>query len=160
MKERYQLNLISLTPVPSPAVYHTDGYEACCAARKVQPVERYLKGKRAWVAGLRRSESPTRAQARAVEWDAKRNLVKVNPIVAWSDEDVERYIAEHDLIVNPLRFQGYDSIGCWPCTLPGRGREGRWAGQDKLECGLHPDHPARQSDGADATSPVAEGGTG
>ena len=64
--------------------------------------------------------------------------MKVNPIVAWTDEEVETYIAEHDLIVNPLRLQGYDSIGCWPCTQAGKGREGRWAGQDKLECGLHP----------------------
>jgi phosphoadenosine phosphosulfate reductase len=77
-----------------------------------------------------------------VEWDAKRGLVKINPIVAWSDEDVDNYIAENDLIVNPLRFEGYESIGCWPCTMPGAGREGRWAGTAKLECGIHQQEPS------------------
>ncbi len=138
MRERYQLNLVALKPGPDPAIYSRDGTEACCAARKVAPMEAHLNGKRAWASGLRRAESTSRATAKAVEWDAKRGLVKVNPIVAWSDDDVERYIAEHELIVNPLRLQGYDSIGCWPCTQPGKGREGRWAGQEKLECGLHP----------------------
>ncbi len=98
---------------------------------------RYLETKAAWVSGLRRSDSPTRAGARAVEWDARHGLVKVNPIVAWSDDDVARYAAARDLIVNPLVERGYDSIGCAPCTRPGRGREGRWAGTDKTECGLH-----------------------
>ena len=138
MRTRYRLNLIAVPPVENPAVYSKDGYEACCAARKVAPMDNYLAGKRAWVSGLRRAEAATRAGAKPVEWDAKRGLVKVNPIVAWSDEDVERYIAEHDLIVNPLRLQGYDSIGCWPCTKAGKGREGRWAGLDKTECGIHP----------------------
>ena len=138
MRNRYQLNLVAIQPEANPAVYHRDGYEACCAARKVRPMEQYLQGKRAWVSGIRRAESPGRASARAVEWDGSRGLVKINPLVAWSDEDVERYIAEHDLIVNPLRSRGYDSIGCAPCTLPGKGREGRWSGLEKLECGLHP----------------------
>ena len=87
--------------------------------------------------GLRRSDSPTRSGARAVEWDARNGLVKVNPIVGWSDDDVARYVAAHDLIVNPLLGRGYDSIGCEPCTVPGRGRDGRWAGTGKTECGLH-----------------------
>jgi phosphoadenosine phosphosulfate reductase len=138
MRDRYKLNLVALQPGPDPAIYSKDGYEACCAARKVAPMEAHLRGKRAWASGLRRVESPSRATAKAIEWDAKRGLVKVNPIVAWTDEEVERYVAEHDLIVNPLRLQGFDSIGCWPCTQAGKGREGRWAGQDKLECGLHP----------------------
>jgi phosphoadenosine phosphosulfate reductase len=137
LRARYQLNLVAVPPVERPARYSQEGYEACCADRKVKPMERYLAGKRAWVTGLRRSEASTRAAARAVEWDARRGLVKVNPIVAWSDEQVDTYIAEHDLIVNPLRGQGYDSIGCWPCTRAGAGREGRWAGLDKIECGLH-----------------------
>lgn len=138
MRARYSLNLVAVPPVDNPAVYSKDGYEACCAARKVAPMDGYLTGKRAWVSGLRRAEADTRATAKPVEWDAKRGLVKVNPIVAWSDADVERYIAEHELIVNPLRLQGYDSIGCWPCTQAGKGREGRWAGLDKTECGIHP----------------------
>lgn len=137
VRRRYDLNLVALPPVDDPAVYHRDGFEACCAARKVLPMERYLEDKRAWVSGVRRAESPTRADARAVEWDARRQLVKVNPIVGWGDEDVARYVAEHDVIVNPLAFQGYDSIGCAPCTRPGQGRDGRWAGTGKLECGLH-----------------------
>lgn len=138
LRRRYNLNLVAVAPVDNPAVYSRDGYEACCATRKVAPMDNYLAGRRAWVSGLRRAEAATRAGAKPVEWDAKRGLVKVNPIVAWSDGDVDRYIAEHDLIVNPLRLQGYDSIGCWPCTKAGKGREGRWAGLDKTECGIHP----------------------
>jgi phosphoadenosine phosphosulfate reductase len=72
-----------------------------------------------------------------VQWDAGRGLVKVNPIAAWTDDDVARYVAEHDIIVNPLRDKGFDSIGCAPCTLPGAGRSGRWVGTGRLECGLH-----------------------
>jgi phosphoadenosine phosphosulfate reductase len=138
LRRRYRLNLVELTPLENPAVYDRDGLQACCATRKVLPLERYLQGKRAWITGIRRADSPTRSQARAVEWDACRNLVKVNPILTWTDRDVARYIATHDVIVNPLRHQGYDSIGCAPCTRPGQGREGRWVNTNKLECGLHP----------------------
>lgn len=137
MRTHYNLALVAIEPEENPAVYAREGYEACCAARKVAPMDRYLQGKRAWVSGVRRAESPIRAGARALEWDAKRRLVKVNPIVAWSDAQVEGYISEHDLIVNPLRSEGYESIGCWPCTKPGVGREGRWAGSDKTECGIN-----------------------
>ncbi|MGH8975897.1 MAG: phosphoadenosine phosphosulfate reductase family protein, partial [Acidimicrobiia bacterium] len=111
--------------------------DACCADRKVAPMERYLATRAAWVSGLRRDETPARAGARALEWDAVRGLVKVNPLLTWTDADVERHVARHGLPVNPLRAQGYASIGCAPCTRPGTGREGRWAGSDKLECGLH-----------------------
>jgi phosphoadenosine phosphosulfate reductase len=137
VRRRYALPLTPLVPMPGAAVYSKDGIEACCRDRKVLPMERHLAGKRAWVTGLRRAESPSRANARAVEWDAGRGLVKVNPIVAWSDDDVERYCREHDVVRNPLRERGYASIGCWPCTLPGKGREGRWASTGKLECGIH-----------------------
>ncbi|HEY3239396.1 MAG TPA: phosphoadenylyl-sulfate reductase [Acidimicrobiia bacterium] len=137
LQARYDLNLVVLRPEPGSAVYHRDGLDACCAARKVAPMERYLATKSAWVSGVRRDETPARAGARALEWDAARGIVKVNPLLAWSAADVERYVADHDLPVNPLRYQGYGSIGCAPCTLPGTGREGRWAGTDKLECGLH-----------------------
>jgi phosphoadenosine phosphosulfate reductase len=136
MRARYGLNLVTLRPEPAAAVYGVDGTEACCEARKVAPLERHLAGRAAWVTGLRRAESPSRAGASTVEWDAGRGLVKVNPIVAWSDEDVARYAAAHDIIVNPLRDKGFDSIGCEPCTLPGAGRSGRWGGE-RLECGLH-----------------------
>ncbi|MGH9199259.1 MAG: phosphoadenylyl-sulfate reductase [Acidimicrobiia bacterium] len=141
LKDRYNLNLVELEPVKNPAVYDKEGYDACCAARKVLPLENYLKTKRAWVSGIRRDESETRASAKAVEWDAGRGIVKVNPIVAWSDDDVTNYILENDVIVNPLRFKGYDSIGCWPCTKPGEGREGRWSGSSKTECGIHAGPP-------------------
>jgi phosphoadenosine phosphosulfate reductase len=141
LRERYGVNLIELKPAEDAAVYALDGIEACCTARKVLPLERYLAGKRAWITGLRRAESPTRAKARTVEWDAGRGLVKVNPLVSWTDEDVTRYIEEHDVVVNPLRLLGYDSIGCAPCTRPGIGREGRWAHTGKLECGLHREEP-------------------
>lgn len=137
IRERYDLNLVELKPVENPAVYNKDGYDACCSARKVRPLERYLRTKQAWVSGIRRADGPTRANARAVEWDPGRGMVKVNPIVSWTDDDVTRYIEENEIIVNPLRYRGYDSIGCWPCTKPGKGREGRWAGEGKTECGIH-----------------------
>ena len=137
LQARYRLKLVTLRPEPGAASFRANGTEACCAARKVGPLDRHLAGRAAWVTGLRRAESPSRAGAATLEWDAGRGLVKVNPIVAWSDDDVERYIAEHDVIMNPLRDKGFDSIGCAPCTLPGSGRSGRWAGSGRLECGLH-----------------------
>jgi phosphoadenosine phosphosulfate reductase len=137
LERRYNLRLVRLRPPESAAVYDRQGCDACCASRKVAPMARYLDGKSAWVTGLRRSEARTRVGARAVEWDARHGLVKVNPIVAWTDDDVARYVADHDLIVNPLAERGYGSIGCAPCTVPGRGRDGRWAGMTKTECGLH-----------------------
>lgn len=137
MRERYSLRLVEVKPVEEPAVYSIDGYDQCCAARKVLPLERYLKGKRAWISGIRRADGPSRGDARAVEWDTGRGIVKVNPIVSWTDNDVARYVEENDIIVNPLRFRGYESIGCAPCSHPGRGREGRWAGSEKTECGMH-----------------------
>jgi phosphoadenosine phosphosulfate reductase len=137
MKARYDLNLVTLRPAVGADSYDVDGTAACCAARKVAPLERHLAARAAWVTGLRRAESPTRAGAGTVEWDAGRRIVKINPIVGWSDDDVARYIADRDIIVNPLRDKGYDSIGCAPCTVPGSGRDGRWADSGRLECGLH-----------------------
>ncbi len=137
LEARYGLNLVTLRPDADSPTYRTQGTEACCDARKVDPLDRHLARRAAWVTGLRRAESPSRAGAATLEWDAGRGLVKVNPIVAWSDDDVAAYVLEHDIIVNPLRDKGFDSIGCAPCTLPGAGRSGRWAGSDRLECGLH-----------------------
>jgi phosphoadenosine phosphosulfate reductase len=111
--------------------------ERCCGERKVDALEQALAGLDAWVTGLRREQSPTRANARKLERDEMHGLWKVNPLADWTDKDVWRYIFEHDLPYNPLHDRGYDSIGCAPCTLPGSGREGRWAGTDKLECGIH-----------------------
>jgi phosphoadenosine phosphosulfate reductase len=137
VQTRYDLNLVTLRPLAGAGTYNRAGAEACCAARKVAPLERHLAQRAAWVTGLRRAEASTRTVAAPLEWDAARGMVKVNPIVSWTDDDVARYIADHDIIVNPLRRKGFDSIGCAPCTVPGRGRTGRWAGSDRLECGLH-----------------------
>jgi phosphoadenosine phosphosulfate reductase len=109
----------------------------CCGARKVDALEAALLGVDAWITGIRREQSPTRADAEHVEWDTARDVWKFNPLADWSTKDVWDYVAEHDLPYHPLHDRGYESIGCAPCTLPGNGREGRWAGQAKTECGLH-----------------------
>jgi phosphoadenosine phosphosulfate reductase len=109
----------------------------CCGQAKVDGLEQALSDAEAWVTGIRREQSPTRADAKKLEKDEKRGIWKLNPLADWTDKDVWRYIFEHDLPYNPLHDQGYESIGCAPCTLPGSGREGRWAGDDKTECGLH-----------------------
>lgn len=113
----------------------------CCRLRKVAPLGKALRGYSAWVTGLRRSESPTRANAPLISFDETFKLVKINPIAAWTDADIQDYIAEHDVLVNPLVQEGYPSIGCAPCTAkPVEGadpRSGRWQGLAKTECGLH-----------------------
>jgi phosphoadenosine phosphosulfate reductase len=111
--------------------------EACCGMRKVAPLNAALGTLECWITGLRREQSPTRASAPKVEWDAKHGLWKLNPLADWSEKDVWRYVAERELPYNRLHDQGYSSIGCTHCTLPGSGREGRWAGREKTECGLH-----------------------
>ena len=105
--------------------------------RKVEPLERALSGVDAWITGLRREQSPLRAGTPKLGWDIKHEKWKAAPLADWTDKDVWRYIAEHDLPYNPLHDQGYESIGCTPCTQIGAGRDGRWAGSDKSECGLH-----------------------
>jgi phosphoadenosine phosphosulfate reductase len=113
----------------------------CCFLRKVEPLARSLDGRGAWVTGVRRIEAPTRAETPILAWDNKHDLVKINPLAGWSDEDVEAYQVAHDLVRNPLVAQGYPSIGCAPCTrkvaLGEDPRAGRWSGQDKTECGIH-----------------------
>ena len=115
--------------------------DECCFMRKVEPLERALADYDAWAAGLRRDESPTRANTPVVTFDAKKGKVKVNPIAAWSQTDVDRYISRYNVPVNELFKQGYTSIGCWPCTRRTKAgedpRAGRWAMFDKTECGLH-----------------------
>jgi phosphoadenosine phosphosulfate reductase len=115
--------------------------DRCCAMRKVAPLERALAGYDAWASGMRRDEAVTRRGIEVVEWDARRSKVKVNPLAAWTQEDVDRYVAEHGVLVNPLLELGYPSIGCAPCTRriePGEDpRAGRWSGRAKTECGLH-----------------------
>ncbi len=113
----------------------------CCRMRKVEPLGRALKNYSAWVTGIRRVEAPTRANAPLISWDKAFNLVKINPLATWTDEDMQAYIDANDILVNPLVFEGYPSIGCAPCTSkPVEGadpRSGRWAGSTKTECGLH-----------------------
>ncbi|WP_203335551.1 phosphoadenylyl-sulfate reductase [Nocardioides limicola] len=143
------VNLVTIAPTLSVAeqdakygkdLYKTDP-DACCAMRKVAPLSDSLAGYDAWATGLRRAETHNRVIAPVIGWDAKKAKVKVSPIARWSDEDVERYIAENGVLVNPLVHDGYPSIGCWPCTrrvAPGEDpRSGRWAGTNKTECGIH-----------------------
>jgi phosphoadenosine phosphosulfate reductase len=120
---------------------HDRAPDQCCAMRKVEPLNRALSTHQAWVTGMRRVDAPTRTDIGIVGWDERRQMVKLNPIAGWSDDDVDRYVAEHGVFLNPLRQEGYASIGCAPCTRPvAQGedaRAGRWAGKDKTECGLH-----------------------
>jgi phosphoadenosine phosphosulfate reductase len=143
------VNVISVAPAQSVAqqneLYGQSLYarepDLCCALRKVRPLDESLAAYTAWGSGLRRDESPSRSLAPVVGWDAKRNKVKVNPLACWTQDDVDAYIAERDVIVNPLVHRGFRSIGCAPCTRPvllgEDARAGRWAGRDKTECGLH-----------------------
>jgi phosphoadenosine phosphosulfate reductase len=109
----------------------------CCGAAKVKALELALEDVDAWISGIRREQGATRSRAAKLERDSTRDIWKLNPIADWSEQDVWRYIYEHDLPYNPLHDQGYASIGCVPCTQPGEAREGRWAGLDKSECGIH-----------------------
>jgi phosphoadenosine phosphosulfate reductase len=120
---------------------HDRDPDLCCEMRKVQPLAKTLAGYTAWGSGVRRDESPTRTGTRLVDWDAKRGMVKVNPMAAWTQDVVDAYVTEHQVPVNPLFELGYGSIGCAPCTrpvAPGEDpRAGRWAGKNKIECGIH-----------------------
>jgi phosphoadenosine phosphosulfate reductase len=115
--------------------------DECCFLRKVEPLERALGEYDAWATGLRRDESPTRANTPVVAFDAKKGKVKVNPIAAWTEHDVDAYISRWSVPVNELFKKGYGSIGCWPCTRRTKAgedpRAGRWAMFEKTECGLH-----------------------
>ena len=145
----YDINVVNVTAENSVAkqdeLYGKDLFarepNECCRMRKVEPLGKALRGYTAWVTGIRRVEAPTRAQAPLISWDKAFGLVKINPIAAWTDEDMQNYIDANDVLVNPLVFEGYPSIGCAPCTAkPAEGadpRSGRWAGLSKTECGLH-----------------------
>jgi phosphoadenosine phosphosulfate reductase len=136
----YDLNLRVLRPGPEAEGWPC-GTDRCCELRKVAPLDKALEGREAWITGLKRCDSPTRADAPIVSWDEARGLVKVNPLATWSDEDTANYLADHDLPVHPLIAKGYLSIGCSPTTRPVSPGEdprgGRWAGTSKTECGLH-----------------------
>ncbi|MDT5182689.1 MAG: phosphoadenosine phosphosulfate reductase [Mycobacterium sp.] len=145
----YDINVVNVTPENNVAkqdeLYGKDLFarepNECCRMRKVEPLSKALRGYSAWVTGIRRVEAPTRANAPLISWDKAFGLVKINPLAAWTDEDMQDYIDTNGVLVNPLVFEGYPSIGCAPCTAkPAEGadpRSGRWAGLSKTECGLH-----------------------
>ncbi|WP_194912198.1 phosphoadenylyl-sulfate reductase [Catenulispora rubra] len=147
--EVYQVRLLNITPLRTvteqdaefgPRLHERDP-DKCCALRKVEPLERALKPYVAWINGMRREESPTRADIPVIGYDAKRDMVKISPLAAWTQDDLDAYIIDNGVLTNPLFLEGYTSIGCEPCTrkpLPGEDpRAGRWAGNAKTECGLH-----------------------
>ncbi len=143
------VNVVTLSPTISvrdqDEQYGKDLYKTnpdlCCALRKVEPLRQGLEAYDAWATGLRREETHNRVISPVVGWDPAKEKVKVSPLARWTRDDVDRYISEHNLLVNPLQFDGYPSIGCWPCTrrvAPGDdARSGRWAGTNKTECGIH-----------------------
>ena len=137
----YDVNVLTLSANrPDDRLYETD-VDACCRARKVDVLDKALERYDAWASGVRRDESPVRADTPVVGWDAKRGKVKVNPLATWTQQDVDNYVAQHNILVNPLLLDGYPSIGCAPCTkrvaFGEDPRSGRWAGTSKTECGLH-----------------------
>ena len=143
LRRRFDLNLRVVRPLPEVVPddqWQTDT-DGCCHRRKVEPLQRALEGRSVWVTGLRRADGPSRADAPAAAYDLTRGVLKVNPLVALTDDDIELYHDLHDLPRNPLAGRGYPSIGCWPCTRPVAAgedkRAGRWAGSAKTECGLH-----------------------
>ena len=143
------VNLVTIRPKQTVAeqdaahgseLYRTDP-DLCCQLRKVAPLAAALEQYDAWATGLRRAETHNRVIAPVVGWDARKSKVKVSPLARWSDDQVERYVADNGVLVNPLVHDGYPSIGCLPCTrrvAPGEdARSGRWAGTAKTECGIH-----------------------
>ena len=139
VRDRYPIRLRVIWPDARPDDRWRTDPDGCCHARKVVPMERALRGRVAWLSGLRRADSRARAHTPVVQRD-RRGLVKVNPLASWTDEDVAAHIDAHDVPVNPLVARGYPSIGCWPCTTTAEatdGRSGRWQGIEKTECGLH-----------------------
>jgi phosphoadenosine phosphosulfate reductase len=151
VEARYGLEIRAVETPLTPAMQE-DAYgerlwerdpDLCCWLRKVEPLRGTLDGLAAWVTGVRRGQSKTRALARAVEWDSRWGLVKINPLVWWSGADVRDYVKEFNVPYNPLHDSGYPSVGCTHCTrsvAPGEDeRAGRWSGFGKTECGLHAD---------------------
>jgi phosphoadenosine phosphosulfate reductase len=140
LEREWQLQVTRTHPA-SDAAQWTCGTERCCELRKVEPLRRALAGRAGWITSLKRVDAPTRSALPVIHYDEKFGLIKVNPLAGWTDNDVAYYLAAHDLPQHPLWSRGYASIGCAPVTVaplePGDRRSGRWAGADKLECGLH-----------------------
>jgi phosphoadenosine phosphosulfate reductase len=150
--ERYGLDLIRPEVISVAEQHRREGPnlwesnpDRCCHIRKVEPLERALAGYDAWVTGIRREQAPSRAGARRVEWSERYGVWKVQPLVDWDAKRVQAYIHVNEIPYNPLHDVGYPSIGCIPCTRPvlegEEERAGRWAGSDKLECGIHINAP-------------------
>jgi phosphoadenosine phosphosulfate reductase len=141
LTDRYGFNLVIVEDGRVPDNLWQRDVDACCYQRKVAPFRRALRGKKAWMSGLRRVESPARSDAQVVSFSREDGLVKINPLAAWSDADVERYAEERSLPRHPLWEKGYLSVGCRPCTDPVTDKQaprtGRWSGTGKTECGLH-----------------------
>jgi phosphoadenosine phosphosulfate reductase len=143
--EQYGLELKSFRPLdPIDRLWETDP-DRCCGIRKVEPLERALTGYDAWITGIRREQSPTRANAQKVEWSERYGVWKIQPLVDWDSKRVDAYITVNEIPYNPLHDQGYPSIGCIHCTRAVTAgedeRAGRWAGSNKLECGIHVNAP-------------------
>jgi phosphoadenosine phosphosulfate reductase len=140
IETKWSLNMTRTRPGPDADAWPCATAQ-CCQLRKVEPLGRALQGRAAWITSVKRVDAPTRATMKTLMWDDKFELVKVNPLATWSDDDVAYYLTSHDLPEHPLWAQGYASIGCAAMTLkpqvPGDRRSGRWVGLDKDECGLH-----------------------
>jgi phosphoadenosine phosphosulfate reductase len=140
LEREWGLNLVRTHPGPDAAPWPC-GTAECCQRRKVEPLARALAGRAAWITAVKRVDASTRAEMAIVGWDDKFDLVKVNPLATWSDDDVAYYLSSNSLPEHPLWAQGYASIGCAAVTQKpidgGDRRSGRWAGSDKEECGLH-----------------------
>jgi len=149
LEERYERRIRAVRPsltLDAQAAAHGDALwsrdpDRCCSIRKVDPLREALRTHDAWISAIRRDQTRDRAGAAVVERDSRYGLVKVNPLLAWSADDVWAYLRERDVPVNPLHAAGYPSIGCQPCTTRVAPHEdpraGRWRGREKTECGLH-----------------------
>jgi phosphoadenosine phosphosulfate reductase len=142
---KYDLQLKSFRPIdPVDRLWETDP-DRCCGIRKVEPLERALRGYDAWITGIRRGQSASRANAQKVEWSERYGVWKIQPLVDWDSKRVDAYLTVNEVPYNPLHDQGYPSIGCIHCTRPVQPgedeRAGRWAGSSKLECGIHVNAP-------------------
>jgi phosphoadenosine phosphosulfate reductase len=169
LEERYQIKIraheTDITPEQQqlrfgPKLWSTDP-DLCCRLRKLEPLRDALRDRRAWITAIRRDQTLERSTARVVEWDYQWQVIKINPLVRWTTQDVRAYVAENNVPFNPLHERGYPSIGCTHCTRPIREgeheRDGRWSGRDKRECGLHARvTPATFVTGGEAqTGPIA-----
>jgi phosphoadenosine phosphosulfate reductase len=149
IKERYGINVQYVRPEETVEEYEAEHGgplyrhrpDQCCHDRKIVPLRKAVVGFNAWISAIRKDQTKERAAAGVVQWDAKFDLVKVNPLLNWTKKDVWAFVLKHNVPYNPLHDQGYPSIGCWPCTRPVNDgedeRAGRWSGSMKKECGLH-----------------------